>query len=204
MMKLGIPRTLLATALALVIPLALVSGLGAEGGQPKTDASPSPLAKGLIGTWDFAGTPDKEEEPPAKGGRLKFITGKHWTLTHYDEAGKVTLHQGGTCTIDGDEYTETVNYANESTAENIGKSFKFKVKLEGDKYTQTGLGNPYTEVWRRAKERAGCPPAPPAPGPRTAPVPRCRGDRTRARTAGARAPGRPPTPPPTTPDPAAP
>ena len=75
MMKLGIPRTLLATALALVIPIALVSGLWAEGGQPKTDASPSPLAKGLIGTWDFAGTPDKEEEPPAKGGRLKFITG---------------------------------------------------------------------------------------------------------------------------------
>ena len=125
--------------------------LWAEGGQLKTDASPSPLAKGLIGTWDMAGTPDNEEEPLAKGGRLKFITGKHWTLTHYDEAGKVTLHQGGTCTIDGDEYTETVKYANESTAENIGKSFKFKVKLEGDKYTQTGMGNPYTEVWRRAK-----------------------------------------------------
>ena len=64
---------------------------------------------------------------------------------------KVTIHQGGTCTIDGDEYTETVKYANENTAENIGQSFKFKVKLEGDKYTQTGVGNPYTEVWRRAK-----------------------------------------------------
>ena len=151
MMKLGIPRTLRATALALVLPIALVSGLWAEGGQPKTDASPSPLAKGLIGTWDFAGTPDKEEEPLAKGGRLKFITGKHWTLTHYDEAGKVTIHHGGTCTIDGDEYTETVKYANESTAELIGQSFKFKVKLEGDKYTPTGMGNPYTEVRRRAK-----------------------------------------------------
>ena len=151
MMKLGIFRTLLATALALVIPIALVSGLWAEGGQLKTDASPSPLAKGLIGTWDFAGTPDKEEEPPAKGGRLKFITGRHWILTHYDEAGKVTLHQGGTCRIDGDEYTETVKYANENSAANIGKSFKFKVKLEGDKYTQTGIGDPSTEVWRRAK-----------------------------------------------------
>jgi hypothetical protein len=150
MMKLAIPRTLLATALALVIPLALVSALWAEGGQPQTDASPS-LAKGLIGTWDLAGTPGNEEEPPAKGGRLKFITGKHWSLTHYDEAGKVIIHQGGTCTFDGDEYTETVKYANENTAENIGKSFKFKVKLEGDKYTQTGVGNPYTEVWRRAK-----------------------------------------------------
>ena len=34
-------------------------------------------SSGLIGTWDFAGTPDKAEEPPTKGGRLKFITGKH-------------------------------------------------------------------------------------------------------------------------------
>ena len=50
MIKLGIPRTLLATALALVIPIALVSVLWAEGGQLKTDASPSPLDKGLIGT----------------------------------------------------------------------------------------------------------------------------------------------------------
>src|SRR5262249_17287409 len=99
MMKLGIPRTVLATSFALAILIALVSGLWAEGGQSKTDANPSPLAKGLIGTWDLAGTPDKEEEPPAKGGRLKFITGKHWTLTHYDEAGKVTVHHGGTCTF---------------------------------------------------------------------------------------------------------
>ena len=151
MLKLRIPRTILATSFALVIPIALVSGLWAEGGQPKTDASPSALAKGLIGTWILVGTPGKEEEPPAKGGRLKFITGKHWTVTESDEAGKVTIHHGGTCTIEGDEYTETVKYANESTAELIGRSFKFKIKLEGDKYTQTGIGNPYTQVWRRAK-----------------------------------------------------
>jgi hypothetical protein len=151
MMKLGIPRTVLSTSFALAILIALVSGFWAEGGQSKTDANPPSLARGLIGTWDFAGTPDKEEEPPAKGGRLKSFTGKHWTITHYDEAGKVTLHHGGTYTIDGDEYTETVKYANETTAELIGQSFKFKIKLEGDKYTQTGIGNPYTEVWRRAR-----------------------------------------------------
>src|SRR5690242_3493954 len=151
MSKLRIPGTLLATSFALAILIALVSGLWAEGGQPKADANPSPLAKGLFGTWGFDGTPDKDEEPPAKGGRLKFITGKHWAVTFFDEAGKVTIHHGGTCTIDGDEYTETVKYANESTAELIGQSLKFKIKLEGDRYTQTGIGNPYTEVWRRAK-----------------------------------------------------
>jgi hypothetical protein len=120
MVKLGILRTILATSLALAIPIALVSDLWAVDGHPKTDVSPSPLAKGLIGTWILVGTPDKEGEPPAKGGRFKFITGKHWTVTESDEAGKVVFHHGGTCTIDGDKYIETVKYANESTAELIG------------------------------------------------------------------------------------
>jgi hypothetical protein len=150
-MKSGIPRTIFATSFALTIPIALASGLWAEDGPSKPDANSSSLAKGLIGTWDLAGTPDKEEEPLAKGGRLKSFTGKHWAVTQYDEAGKVTLHHGGTYTIDGEDYTETVKYANETTAELVGKVFKFKIKLEGDKYTQTGIENPYSEVWRRAK-----------------------------------------------------
>jgi hypothetical protein len=36
----------------------------------------------------------------------------------------------------------------------INKTFKFKVKVEGDTYTQTGVGddNPFKgEVWKRAK-----------------------------------------------------
>jgi hypothetical protein len=26
----------------------------------------------------------------------------------------------------------------------------FKIKVEGDTYTQIGVGNPYNEVWKRA------------------------------------------------------
>jgi hypothetical protein len=150
-MQLGNSRAIVASTIALTVLIASLSRLRADDGKPQPDTPPSPLAKGLIGTWVLVGTPDKEVEPPATGGRLKFITGKHWTITESDDAGKVVFHHGGTCTIDGEEYTETVKYANESTAELIGKSFKFKIKLEGDKYTQIGVGNPYTEVWRRAK-----------------------------------------------------
>jgi hypothetical protein len=150
-MRLGFSSAVVASTGALAVLVAFVSLLRAEDGKAQPDANPSPLARGLIGTWVLAGTPDKEEEPPAKGGRLKFITGKHWTVTESDEAGQVVYHHGGTCTIDGDEYTETVKYANENTAELIGNSFKFKIKLHGDRFTQTGVGNPYNEVWRRAK-----------------------------------------------------
>src|SRR5947209_8572625 len=115
-MRLGFTRAVVASTCALAVLVAFVSLLRAGDGKAQPDANPAPLARGLIGTWVLAGTPDKEEEPPAKGGQLKFITGKHWTVTESDQAGHVVYHHGGTCTIDGEEYTETVKYANENTA----------------------------------------------------------------------------------------
>ena len=113
---------------------------------------PSQLAKDAIGTWILAGTPGKVQDPPPANGPLKFLTGKHWTFTQADpQTGKVIYHHGGTYTLDADNFTETINYANESTANMIGQSFKFKLKIEGDTLTQTGIGNPYTQVWKRAK-----------------------------------------------------
>ena len=150
-MRRGGTRVIGVAALALAAGLALAAALRADDEKTKAEAKPAPLAKEILGTWVLVGTPDQVGEPPAKGGRLKFRTGKHWTITEADESGKVLFHHGGTYTLDGDEYAETVQYANENTAELIGKTFKFKVKVEGDTYTQVGLGNPYSEVWKRAK-----------------------------------------------------
>jgi hypothetical protein len=150
-LKFGIPRAVVVATLALAAPVAVVAQLRADDAKAKSEEKPSQLAKDLIGTWVYAGTPDQEVEPPATGGRLKFFTGKHWTITQADEAGKVLFHHGGTYKLDGEEYAESVKYANENSAEVVGKTFKFKIKVEGDKYTQVGVDNPYTEVWRRAK-----------------------------------------------------
>ena len=45
----------------------------------------------------------------------------------------------------------TIDYANESTAQLIGTTLKHKGKVEGDTLTQVGIGNPYMQVWKRAK-----------------------------------------------------
>jgi hypothetical protein len=120
--------------------------------EKKAVAEPTKLAKDLLGTWVLVGTPDKVGEAPESGGRYKFITGRHWTITEADpETGKVVFHHGGTYTLDGDTYAETVEYANESTASLIKETFKFTIKVEGDTLTQTGIGNPFNEVWKRAK-----------------------------------------------------
>jgi hypothetical protein len=129
--------------------IALVARIRAAEETPKAEAEPSKLAADLIGAWTLVGSPDVEEETPTK--RLKFFAGKHWMVTECDDDGKVILHHGGTYTLDGDEYVETIKYAMEENANAIGLQFKFKIKVEGDKYTQIGDGNPYSEVWRRAK-----------------------------------------------------
>ena len=146
------------SALVLVVLLGFVTAytarMRAEAAPQDKAAEPSKsqLAKDLIGTWAYAGTPDDVKEPPEGGGHYKYFTGKHFCVTKADpETGKVEYHHGGTYTLDGDNLEETVKYATENTAGQIGQTFKFKIKVEGDKYTQTGMGNPYTEVWRRAK-----------------------------------------------------
>jgi hypothetical protein len=148
-------RLVLTVSGIVILTLAAARGsarLEADGKKDDAAAQNSSLARDMIGTWIRAGTPDKIEDPPPAKGPLKFITGKHWTYTSADpETGKVLNHHGGTYTIDGNDYAETINYANENTANIIGQTFKFKLKVEGDTLIQEGIGNPYTEAWKRAK-----------------------------------------------------
>jgi len=119
--------------------------------QP-TAAANAQLAKDMMGAWVLVGKPGRVREAPERGGRLKFRTGAHWTMTQSDpKTGLVVMHDGGTYSLEGDTYAETLEYANESTSNDIGRTFVFKVKVEGDLMTQEGVGNPYTEVWKRLK-----------------------------------------------------
>jgi hypothetical protein len=120
----------------------------AEERTVKAEAEPSKLAQDLIGTWEIVGRPDGQE---IDANSLKFFTGKHWIVALYDDDGNVQYSHGGTYTLDGDQYAETIKYAGGQTAALIGQTFKFKITAEGDKYTQIGVGNNYDEVWRRAK-----------------------------------------------------
>jgi hypothetical protein len=137
---------------AFMSPVGIVLPLRADDKPAVKTKEPTKLAKDLIGTWVLVGTPEKVDDAPKPGARLKFFTGKHWVITQADpDTGKVIFHHGGTYTLDGDNYAETIEYANENTTELIKNTLKFKIKVEGDTYTQIGEGNPYSEVWKRAK-----------------------------------------------------
>jgi thiol-disulfide isomerase/thioredoxin len=114
-----------------------------------TAQAPTQLAKNLTGTWVLVGEAGNADEIPSS--RLKFLTGGYWTITEADPNTGLTInHHGGTYTLEGDKYTETVEYANPSTSNLIGQSFQFAIKIDGDTLTQTGIGNPWTEKWKRA------------------------------------------------------
>ncbi|MGD0261857.1 MAG: hypothetical protein ABSD29_18975 [Verrucomicrobiota bacterium] len=135
----------------LALAAVLFAGLGLI---TLTDASSgsSHLAKDLIGTWILVGKPGEFGQAPAAGGRLKFWTGTHWCITQADpKNGVVIFHHGGTYTLKGDNYLETVEFANPSTKDRIGKTGKYTLKIEGETLTQIGIGNPWREVWKRAK-----------------------------------------------------
>jgi hypothetical protein len=115
-------------------------------------AKPPEIAKELIGTWVLVGTPGQIGQPPPAGGMLKFFTGRHWTITQANpRTGVVVFHHGGTYKLDGDAYAETVEYAAANTANLIKQTYKFKIKIEGDTYTQTGIDGQWSQVWKRAK-----------------------------------------------------
>ncbi len=140
-------------------PALAASLFAAVGLATLTDAQPGgkpPAQKDLIGTWVLAGKPGEVSETPASGGRLKFITGTHWAITQADPKTGVTIfHHGGTYALKGSEYLETAEYANQNTADLIGHTFKFTIKIEGDTLTQVGIGNPWTEVWKRLTNSTG-------------------------------------------------
>ena len=143
-------KPLLFITLAVALTIVLSGCSTTDHGTRST--SNDKLAKQMIGTWVFVGTPGHVSAPPAKGGRYKSRTGTHWSITAAAaETGLVTEHFGGTYKMNGDEYIETQHFADNTWLHDNGKSWTFKVKIEGDLMTQIGVGNPYTEVWQRVR-----------------------------------------------------
>jgi beta-lactamase regulating signal transducer with metallopeptidase domain len=135
----------LALAATLFAGLALVTFTDAQPATPQGE-------KDLHGTWVLVGRPGTVGAPPAAGGRVKLIAGSHWSVTQANpQTGATIFHHGGTFALNGDEYVESVEDANDSTAELVGKTFKFTIKMEGDTLTLIGIGNPWKEVWKRVK-----------------------------------------------------
>ena len=111
------------------------------------------LSQQIQGKWILSGKPDKILPAPKGGGQTKTIKGNKWEVLHkHPKTGEVIIRHGGTYTLKGNLYTESIEYADDSTKFLVGQKFKFKVSVNKDGILlQHGQGNPWTEAWRPVK-----------------------------------------------------
>jgi hypothetical protein len=134
--------------------VALFSGLVLFGQQqPKSGTSPSQLGTWQLVSGKYGGTaasPGKDER------HVKIITATHFVWVAYDDKERVvTSSMGGSCSLQGNKYTETVEFfVPESMRAYLGKKQEFTIRVEGDKLYQSGKlsdGMEIEEVWQRVK-----------------------------------------------------
>lgn len=120
---------------------------------------PIPALLPPLGTWQLVsfkyGEDSKASEVTTGQKRLKHLTATHFTWVAYEvSSGKVESMAGGTYKLDGEAYTETIDYAGEGMMEYLGKKQLFTIRIDGDKLHQSGQlsdGTKIEEVWQRVR-----------------------------------------------------
>ena len=143
----------------LTLAVALLAGLGLITLTDAQSPGDVPLDKEILGKWVLVGRPDGHGSPgaaPADGARYKtFTNGTFLVHELYPDfyPGATLDDHGGPYTLEGDKLTEDVQFT--KGLEVVSKqAFDFKVKIEGDTYTQIGISNDFNEVWKRVKSEA--------------------------------------------------
>ena len=110
----------------------------------------------LEGAWEivyskYTSTDTTIERTQIENPSTKILTSTHFAFGWQSDDGKEVWSGGGRYTLDGDTYTEIIEY--HSAPELVGKSISFNCRLEGDKWYNSGnlLGYQMLEIWRRIK-----------------------------------------------------
>jgi hypothetical protein len=120
---------------------------------------PLSLPVSQLGTWQLVSVKVGEDgewsSAPKELRRIRLITATHFTWIEHDVAtGKALSVVGGTYAMNGGKYIESIDYAGEGMTGMLGKTQSFAVKIEGDKWQQTGVlpnGTKIEEVWERVR-----------------------------------------------------
>jgi hypothetical protein len=141
--------------LCLVVAYGLAVALVLEAQQ-----EPKKIADTHLGTWQltaykygaaeqgFTTVPDTER-------RLKLITDTHFTWVQFNPDTRASQGMaGGTYSLVGDNYIESIDFADASMASYLGSKHAFTIRVEGDKFHLSGSladGLKIEEVWQRVK-----------------------------------------------------
>jgi hypothetical protein len=112
----------------------------------------------LDGAWRLVGVREGDEftKPPEGWEQYKLVIGGRFTWTLAKD-GKIKYSAGGKYTVDGENYTEIIEFAQDRDFL-IGKEAKCTWKLDGDKWYHKGTvktndgDSPIDELWERVKK----------------------------------------------------
>ena len=102
----------------------------------------------IIGVW-------KQISGWSGGGEVKKIITKDHFVVILTFNNIIEASFGGSCSFDGDTYTESMEYGTPNRKGNIGRKGIFNIQFEDNKMylsRQPGTGNPLYEIWERIEK----------------------------------------------------
>jgi hypothetical protein len=134
--------------LALGVIAIVVASITSVGAGPRVEDGPA--RNKVEGTWEHT----FENQPRLK--QIKVINQDHFIWVTYDrETKRPVFSAGGTYTLDGDSYTEQVEFGLFGVAafqDAVGKEHPYDIKIVGNTMTVIDTptqGQKLREVWRR-------------------------------------------------------
>ena len=116
------------------------------------------LRNALIGTWELRGSRNRQTGQfisiPAHSGYFKTWTPTNWSIVTYGLLSNVQYTASGHYTLQGDNYTESIEAATGQITQYLGNRPAFRIRVDGDNYYQMSAGrnsNPLEEMWQRVQ-----------------------------------------------------
>ena len=116
------------------------------------------LRTALVGTWRMKSMKvnGQVNTLPDRGVTYKHVTPGGFTWLSYEkDSGRIFRAAGGSYTLEGDTYTESIEYGMSDDFDVIkNASHPFKCRIEGDTWYHAGKlsnGTTIDEVWTRVK-----------------------------------------------------
>ncbi|MGC1273225.1 MAG: hypothetical protein WBC44_05920 [Planctomycetaceae bacterium] len=145
--------------LASFFALRIVSGHVAADEPKDPQPQPKELRQKLVGTWKLVSAKygGAEFQFPEGTTMVKHVTPTHFMWATYGEDGTVSRAAGGSYTLEGDAYKESIKYGMGDDFNVIqGQTHAFTCKIEGNTWKHNGElagGLTIEEDWKRVEAK---------------------------------------------------
>ena len=141
-----------------IVAMLVMAVASCQVGQ-QVQQEPGTKSGSILGTWELVsykyGNQTKFSDFPKDRRRIKMVTATHSIWFEFETSTKeIQSGAGGSYSLIGDTYTESKDFAIGGMMGYLGKKHVYTVRVEGDKFTQSGAlsnGLKIEEIWHRVK-----------------------------------------------------